>query len=107
MSNAVAVVRNIFGSVLTFGKLQNNELPCDKYLLFIINFGWVLCLREKLKKPESCTVKHSVVQRFIVTVYSNLHIQSVLKVNGSTVKWIVMQHIFINYDYLSENSENI
>ena len=29
--------------------------------------------------------------------------QSVLKVNGLTVKWIFMQYIFILHDYLSEN----
>ena len=36
-------------------------------------------------------------------MYNNLNIQSVLKVNGITGKWIFMQHIFILYDHLSEN----
>ena len=80
-----------------------------------IILNYLICIIE-LQIGIVYTLKHLHIRRFgftmfysekcVTIMYTNLHIQYLLKVNGLTVKWIFMLHIFIIFILTGPLSEH-
>ena len=67
-------------------------------LISLQNFGWVQCLCENINKTIILVSKNMLLYVLfwmcVTIMYNNLHMQSLLKVNGLSLKWMFMEHIF-------------
>ena len=66
------------------------SISCYTTNFSLLNFGWVLYIRENTNKVIKLVPKNTLI---LIMCYNNLHMYSVLKVHRLAVKWIFIQHV--------------